>query len=239
MTVERNTKCVCSDAARLRQADDARQGARHLHDGELRIAPECVLARQAHDEVQALVLNARERPCRIQAERCEDGLDFLGEVVREPIALFRGRCLGVHELDALGRQRRENQLIQQLILVLDQRQRAFVNRRQLFGHAHAVGAGAERAQLLALLQAGDADLEELIEVRAGDAEKPDALQQRQRFVVHLREHALVEVEKRQLPIDVVLGSLEIHVEHGGDAVRRSPEDTTGPLCACVTAPAGR
>ena len=133
------------------------------------------------------------------------------------------------------RERREDQLIQQLVLVLDQRQRAFVNRGQLLGHAHAVGPAAERAQLLALLQAGDANLEELVEVGAGDAEEADALEQRQRLVVNLREHALVEVEKRQLPIDVVLGSLEIHVEHGGDAVSEEPGEYYGPRAACVTA----
>ena len=136
----------------------------------------------------------------------------------------------------MGRQRRENQLIQQLVLILDQRQRALVNRRQLFGHAHAVGPAAERAQLQALLQAGDADLEELVEVGAGDAEKADALQQRQRFVVRLREHALVEVEKRQLPIDVVLGSLEIHVEHGGDRREEERREYYGRLCGlCYSA----
>ena len=47
----------------------ARVAHENPSDRQLRIAPECVFPRQAHDEVQALVLNARERPGGIQAER--------------------------------------------------------------------------------------------------------------------------------------------------------------------------
>ena len=50
--------------AALRQRDDARQRARRLHDREVAVAPERILARQPHDEVQALVLDARERARR-------------------------------------------------------------------------------------------------------------------------------------------------------------------------------
>ncbi len=80
MTDDRNTKCVCSDALLdWRQPDDARQRARHLHDRELRIAAERVLARQPHDEVQALVLDARERVRGIEAERRQHRLDFVAK----------------------------------------------------------------------------------------------------------------------------------------------------------------
>ena len=58
-----------------------------------------------------------------------------------------------------------------------------------------------------LLQAGDADLEELVEVAGGDAQEAQPLEQRQRLVERLREHALVELEQRQLAIDVVLRRL--------------------------------
>ena len=42
------------------QRDDARQRTRRLHDGEAGVAAEGVLAGEAHDEIQALVLDARE-----------------------------------------------------------------------------------------------------------------------------------------------------------------------------------
>ena len=50
-----------------RQRHDARQRARRLHDGQLAVAAEGVLALQPHDEVQALVLDAREGPRRDRA----------------------------------------------------------------------------------------------------------------------------------------------------------------------------
>ena len=74
----------------LGQRDDARQRARRLHDREAGVAAEGVLAGEAHDEVQALVLDARKRPRRIEPERRQHRLDFAFEVLLEPL-----RGLGV------------------------------------------------------------------------------------------------------------------------------------------------
>ena len=78
---------------RWRQANDSRQRARHLHDRQLGIAPERVLTRQSHDEVQALVLDSRKRSSRVQPERRQHRLDFLGEIVGSQL-----RCCGVNVL---------------------------------------------------------------------------------------------------------------------------------------------
>src|SRR5207302_4752763 len=59
----------------------------------------------------------------------------------------------------------------------------------------------------------DANLEELIEIAAGGAEEPEPLEQRRRLIERLVEHPLIELEKRQLAIDVVLGCLEIRRIH--------------------------
>ena len=103
----------------------------------------------------------------------------------------------------------ENQLIEQLVLILRPAPARACESPPAARARSCRRARRQRAELLPLLQTGDADLEELVEVGAGDAEKADALEQRQRLIVRLREHAQVEVEKRQLAIDVVLGSLEI------------------------------
>ncbi len=50
-------------------AHHARQGARRLHDRESRVAAEGILAREPHDEVQALVLDARKGSRGIEPER--------------------------------------------------------------------------------------------------------------------------------------------------------------------------
>ena len=43
-----------------------------------------VLAGQPHDEIQALVLDARKRPRRIEPERAQHRLDFGQEVMLDP-----------------------------------------------------------------------------------------------------------------------------------------------------------
>ena len=120
MPVESKTKCVCRPLD-CGQRNDARQRARRLHDREPRIAAECILARQAHDEVQALVLDARKRPRRIEAQRRQHRLDFPLEVVLEPSRCFaRPRSCACDEFDALCAQRRKQHFVQQAILSVDE-----------------------------------------------------------------------------------------------------------------------
>ena len=83
--VESSTKPPCRAAG---QRHDARQRARRLHDRQLAVAAEGVLARELHDEVQALVLDAREGPRRIQAERAEDRLDLAPEILSSQLRVW-------------------------------------------------------------------------------------------------------------------------------------------------------
>ena len=74
---------------------------------------------------------------------------------------------------------------------------------ELGQRAHAVGRRVLRLEVLVELglQAGDADLEELVEVRRADRQEPEPLEQRVGGVARLFEHALVEVEPAQLAVD--------------------------------------
>ena len=54
-----------------------------------------------------------------------------------------------------------------------------------------------------LLQPGDPDLEELVDVLAQDGEEAHPLQQRQRLVLRDRQHPLVEVELGKFAVDVM------------------------------------
>ena len=58
------------------------------------------------------------------------------------------------------------------------------------------------AEVLRVAHGGGADLEELVEVGAGDAQVAQALEQRHLRVLRLRQHAEVEVELRQLAVEV-------------------------------------
>jgi hypothetical protein len=74
-----------------------------------------------------------------------------------------------------------------------------------------------RAALLP--QAGDADLEELIEVLAEDRQELDALGQRLLGVLGQRQDALVEVEPGQLAVEVTSVTSEVGGRDHLDAVR--------------------
>ena len=94
-TAWKRTAARCRSTARQRlapiffgQRNHARQRARRLHDGEAGIAAERVLACEAHDEIEALVLDAGKRPRRIEAEGRQDRLDLALEISLEPL---RGR----------------------------------------------------------------------------------------------------------------------------------------------------
>jgi hypothetical protein len=85
---------------------------------------------------------------------------------------------------------------------------------QLLADGHAIRAGLIRAELDALLEAGDADLEKLVEIIGRDAEELQALEQRYLFVEGLGQYALVEFEQRKLAIDIVFWRTEIRLIHG-------------------------
>ena len=72
------------------------------------------------------------------------------------------------------------------------------------GRRHSVRADIARFALDLLLDAGDANLEKLVEVRADDREKLDALDQRLGWVLRFFEDAPVELEPAQLAIDEIL-----------------------------------
>ena len=140
-------------------------------------------------------------------------LDLALEILLEPRARLRAPLRAPQQRYPFGGQRRQQQLVQAAVLVGDQLRGALVDRVELLGDRHAVGGELPAAELLQLLQARDADLEELIEVAAGDAQELQPLEQRHRFVERLVEHPLVELEERQFAVDVVLRSLEIRRVH--------------------------
>ena len=77
--------------------------------------------------------------------------------------------------------------------------------RDVLEHAvgpHAVRADRRRPRFDLGVQAGDADLEELVEVAADDAQELQALEQRIARVLGLREHAARERELAELAVEI-------------------------------------
>ena len=68
----------------------------------------------------------------------------------------------------------------------------------------AVRPGSQAAQLGLLLQSGDANFEELIQVAADDAQVLQPLQQGNRRIFGLRQHATVELEQTEFAVEKIL-----------------------------------
>src|SRR5581483_10097083 len=192
---------------------DARQRAGRLHDGELAVAAERVLALQAYDEVETLVLDAGERARRIEAQRTQHRLHLVLEILLEPTPRLRRPVVAAEQRDLALRERRQQDLVEATILLGHEAGGALVNGRELLLERQAIGRERARAQLEQLLEAGDPDLEELIEIARGDTEEAQPLEQRHRLVEGLREHPAVELEEGQLAVEVEARRLEIGCVH--------------------------
>ena len=77
-----------------------------------------------------------------------------------------------------GGERRQHGLVEELVLLGDQRVRFAAHRLEHLGGRAAVGAGLRQPELDLLLQAGDADLEELVQVGRDDGDEAQPLEQR-------------------------------------------------------------
>ena len=188
----------------VRQADDARQHARRLHDRGARIAPERVAAFELDREIEALVEDARERVRRVEPDGRQHRHHFAEEVVADPFLLRRRPLGAAQEADLLLRERGEDLVVQQPVLLLDD---ALHLRRDLperLQRREPVRSRRDRAHLDLLLQPRDADLEELVQVGGDDAQEAQALEQRHRAVLGLREDAAIEFEDLQLAVEEVL-----------------------------------
>jgi len=88
-------------------------------------------------------------------------------------------------------------------------------RERLVGR-ESVGSGLRDAERLLVFQSRDADLEELVEVRAADREEAQPFEERHGGVARLREDAPLELENRELPVHVVprIGEVDRRLRRG-------------------------
>jgi hypothetical protein len=150
----------------------------------------------------------------IERERGQHRLDLALEVLAHPALHALRRIVAARQAESFAVERRPQHFVQHAVLLLDERPRPLRDARQLLLRREPVRAGARGAELDTLLQARDPDLEELVQVRGGDGEEADPLEQGQAVVLGLLEHALVELQQRQLPVLVELGGLQVQGLHG-------------------------
>ena len=162
------------------------------------------LADQIEDHARSLVGDERERVRGIERLRRQDREDLLAEMGFEPglgLALDR---IGVEDMDA-GLGEVGTDIGPHALLIVGQRLGLGRDGGELLAGREPVGGA--RLDLLELLahQAGDADHEELVEVRARDRQEAQPLEQRMGGVARLFHHPPVEGEPAQLAIEVTCG----------------------------------
>jgi hypothetical protein len=195
------------DADPVGDLDEARQHLlRHLHAREqlgvaLRVA-------EPDAEAQREVRDVGERPPRSDCQRCQDGEDLLFEdaVYRGALLLRAGR--DVDDPDLVLGQPWAYDVLPLVRMAPHQRQRGLGQADDRLKRREAVGLARVDPRVDLVVQAGDADHRELVEVRREDREELRPLEQRRALVLGQLEHALVEVEPRQLAVRVELVRVE-------------------------------
>ena len=193
--------------------DEARQDLRHLDPGEAALAG--LRVAQPDRDRQAQRRDVRERVARIDRERRQDREDLVEEALAERLVVLRDRRV-VDELDALGGERPADRDEDRRV-VGDELEDALAGGGELLVGGPAVGRAGDLAGLDLLAQAGDPDLEELVEVAGEDGQELDPLEQRVALVARLVEDAGVELEPRQLAVEVREGRLRARARGAGVA----------------------
>ena len=178
--------------------EEPRQQLRHLDAREpllpgLAVAHEEAEAQREHGDVRERLARAdRQRRQHREDLRLEDSLQLLELGAVEVVDL------GDH--DPLLRQGGLQVALPELRLLGNQLERAFADRPQRRSRRQAVARCPGHSAGHLVHQAGDADHEELVHVAGEDRAEVGPLEQRHGVVARDVEHARVEVELRQLPV---------------------------------------
>ena len=107
----------------------------------------------------------------------------------------------VEDLDALVRERAPDVDVDGRV-VRHEPERALADGRELLLGRPPVGGSGDLAGLDLLAQAGDAHLEELVEVAGEDRQELDPLEQRVSFIARLVQDTSVEFQPRQFTVQI-------------------------------------
>ena len=155
---------------------------------------------QAYDDVELAVFQVRERVTRIDDLRRQEGLDVHFHVVVQEFALLVAEVVGAQMANALAGKVAANALVDALFdgveLVA-----ALVDGFDLLRGRHAGFRIVDgRLDVGQVGEAAHAHHEELLQVAPENGDEIQALQQRNRLIGALVEHAFVEGEPRKLAV---------------------------------------
>jgi hypothetical protein len=181
-------------AARGRQLDHPRQDPRHLDDRRRVAAAEGVPAGEAGDEVERFVGDLRERMRRVETDRHQQRPHLGLEEGADP-ALLGGVAVGVVEdADAAFGERRHHLVVEDGVLLVEERVRRRGERLDVGRRRAAVGP-PRRLEAI-----GEADLEELVEVRRDDVRHRSRFEQGHIVTTRLGEEHGLKLEHRAFAV---------------------------------------
>ncbi|MNH06712.1 hypothetical protein D3C79_660880 [compost metagenome] len=214
----RQEHVVCARAAHLfRHANNPRQQAWCRNDRQTRVATEGVHPLELDYEVEALVHQQRERVSRVEANRGNDRGNFVAEVAAYPGLELGCPVAAADEADLVLFQLRQQHVVEDRVLALYLGVHQFADTRQRLVRLQAIGAGLFTGEVDLLLQAGDANLKELVEVAGEDQQELEAFQQRVVLVQCLLQHPDIELQLREFAMNVQAAVVQAR---DGDGRRR-------------------
>src|SRR5262249_41092392 len=135
-------------------------------------APFCL---RAHEQVVTFVQQIGKRMARIHGKRSEQGENLFLKIFSRPGRAPRSELGNVADSNPVLFQLWDQLLVEKVVLRRDQFVRQTLNLIKRFGRAQAVRSNVARLAFDLLFDAGDADLEKLVEIRTEDRKKLDPL----------------------------------------------------------------
>ena len=181
--------------------DEARQhllGHLHAREGRhlrLRVADE-------HRQRKRQVGDVRERSPEADGKRGQDREDLAPEALVERGVLGLGDIVHRDDRDPVLGQRGAHGALRAARLALVELDNALAQLVDDPRRRAPVGTGIAEARVDLVVQAGDADREELVEVRGEDGQELRPLEQRRVLLLCQLEHARVELDPRHLAVVV-------------------------------------
>ncbi len=180
--------------------EEARQNGRHLDDAEAGL--QRPFAQEHHPDVEALVAHLGERVPRVDRDGGQDREDFVVKARVQACERLGVEVIWLDEDDPRVGQRRGRRFASSRALRGDELVHPCRDGRQLLGDGHPVRRCLVHLAGELLLEAREADHEELVEVARYDRVKLQPLEQRNRLAVGLGQAAGVELEPRELSVQI-------------------------------------
>ena len=181
----------------VRIADDGRDVVGDGNDAEMLTA---VLLAQKRRDVEFLVAKVREGMAFVDDLRGEDGTNALAIVIAGKLALLLGELVELELLEAMLLEVSDDLRVD-LVALLDKRPDRCENGLELLAWRHVglvlADVGRDDGEVH---QTADAHHEELVEVRAEDADELESLEQRDARIEGLLEDAPVKLEPGKLAV---------------------------------------